>query len=524
MSDEKLAVDWLKRDVFELARIPERLALGERPPHLVALKTQYRMCEPICGLVNKLFYTDHPLSTEYTRGERQRLPLGVKPLQYVDTAPFHPWTAFRVGTFSRYNLFHALLVRNIVVHLAETGYLPSSGANEALGAVAPYSSQAKLIQALLDDRLGKRAGSIATTVHRFQGNEKHTMLIDLTDSLGVRLGRFLRATGLTEDGARLLNVAASRAQDYVVLVGNFQYLRDKAPQASYVRELVDYFRRHGESLDLDALLPLAEQDWIDGLYKMLPAGFDLPENGGGVFTEGTFYPAFAQDLAQAAESIVILSPYATGRGTARWVESLRAALIRGVRVRVVTRPEAEFGGGGTEEVTELVRGLRVLGVTVDLRARMHEKAAILDGRLLWHGSLNILSHRDTSESMLRLASPAACQELARFLSPPVRRRHGEDAPDFPAATNPECPKCGASTVWNHGRHGIWFKCEIPGCGGKVDPRRPGRPSAKGRSAGSATRSKPCPKPSCGGTLQERDGRYGPFLGCSNYPACRHTEN
>ena len=29
-------------------------------------------------------------------------------------------------------------------------------------------------------------------------------------------------------------------------------------------------------------------------------------------------------------------------------------------------------------------------------------------------------------------------------------------------------------------------------------------------------------PECGGILQERNGRYGRFLGCSNYPRCRYT--
>jgi len=38
-----------------------------------------------------------------------------------------------------------------------------------------------------------------------------------------------------------------------------------------------------------------------------------------------------------------------------------------------------------------------------------------------------------------------------------------------------------------------------------------------------TRSMPiCPK--CGGQLKERNGRFGPFWGCSNYPTCRYTES
>lgn len=35
-------------------------------------------------------------------------------------------------------------------------------------------------------------------------------------------------------------------------------------------------------------------------------------------------------------------------------------------------------------------------------------------------------------------------------------------------------------------------------------------------------SKVCPK--CGGKLEERVGKYGKFLGCSNYPKCQYTEN
>lgn len=519
MSDEPLAEEWLKCDVFEKAGIPERLAQHEPTPHLVALGTQYRMRAPICAVINDLFYADHPLRTDpaANRGSGD-FPLGTASLLYVDTAPFHPWTALRVGTYSRYNLFHGLLVRNIVLHLAETGFLPPAGEpNDSVGAVAPYASQARLIQALLDDRLGARAAGIAATVHRFQGNEKRVMLLDLTDSLGTKLGRFLQATRIEEDGARLLNVAASRARHHVVLVGNFEYLRAKAPREGFVRRLLDHFEEQGEALDLGALLPLAERDWIDGLHRALPAGFDFPDGAAGAFTEGTFYPAFARDLARVRESIVILSPFATGSGTSRWAEVLRAAVACGVRVRVVTRPAEELGGGGTAEVAELVRGLRNLGVTVDLRAQMHEKVAILDGRILWHGSLNILSHRDTSESMLRLESPAACLQLGRFLSPPAGRR-AEDAPVFDNAANPECPNCGGPTVWKDGRYGIWFACEDPACDGKTGLH--GRRGADGDDGASMS----CPRPGCGGRLRRISGRFGPFVGCSNYPDCRYTKD
>ena len=533
ISKEKLAKEWLKRDVFEIAGIPQRIERNEPAPHLVALGTQYRMCEPICEVINDLFYADKPLHSDpiVNRIERS-FPLKPDPLIYVNTEAFHPWTVYRIGAYSRYNLFHALLLRNIVLHLDKTGFLPPEGRpNDAVGIVTPYAAQASLIQTLLNDRLGGRAAGIAATVHRFQGNEKSVMMLDLTDSAGTPLSRFLRATRIEEDGARLLNVAASRAKQNIVLIGNFDYLQKKAPKGSFVMRLIDHFEKHGEALDPDELLPLAGQGRLDGLSGELPATFDLPDGAPGAFTEKSFYPAFSQDLARARESVVIFSPFATSNGTGRWTDAFRSAIDRGVCVRILTRPS---GNSGSDSPVHL---LRKFGVSVDLRARMHEKIAVLDGHILWHGSLNILSHSNTHESMLRIESRAACDRVGRFVSTQAGR--GNEAPSLATPENPACPKCRGHTVWNSGRYGIWFECEDPGCDGKVNaPQRgrnrrgakakagrTGRKTNSGRGCkGEARTGRPCPSPGCGGQLVKRRGRYGTFLGCSNYPACDYTES
>ncbi|WP_079640109.1 topoisomerase DNA-binding C4 zinc finger domain-containing protein [Sphingopyxis flava] len=34
----------------------------------------------------------------------------------------------------------------------------------------------------------------------------------------------------------------------------------------------------------------------------------------------------------------------------------------------------------------------------------------------------------------------------------------------------------------------------------------------------------CPVEGCDGQLVEKSGRFGSFLGCSNFPRCRHSRN
>jgi hypothetical protein len=102
------------------------------------------------------------------------------------------------------------------------------------------------------------------------------------------------------------------------------------------------------------------------------------------------------------------------------------------------KPPGELGGAPGDQVAEVVEELRALGIAVDLRARMHQKIAILDGRVLWHGSLNILSHRDADESMLRIEGAAACEAVGRNLSTPTGRK--DDRADLHAAENPGVPR------------------------------------------------------------------------------------
>lgn len=366
------------------------------------------------------------------------------------------------------------------------------------------------------------------------------MILDLTDSTGVRLGHFLKATKLEEDGARLLNVAISQAREHVILIANFDHLRAKAPENGFVRRLLAHFEDRGAAIDPDRLLPLDEQDWIDGLHHMLPRTFALEESAAGAFTEGTFYPAFAQDLARARESVIIFSPFLTPAGTARWVDLLRTATDRGVKVRIVTRGPTSSRPETKQELEELVQQLRTLGISVDLRAKMHEKIAIIDGRILWHGSLNILSHRDTSESMLRIESSSACQQIADYLSPPTGRQRNHPQNSKHAVVDVgSCPECCGPTVWKQDGNEVWFKCENPECPGRLSQKqlhsrgRSGTGSARGRKkahggqAGNKAPSKagqPCPEDGCDGILRLRHGKYGPFLGCSNYPRCKHTES
>ncbi|MFQ6024206.1 MAG: AAA domain-containing protein [Acidiferrobacterales bacterium] len=423
-SDAPEALEWLKDDIFHSAGIVAAVRRHQSPTSLVALKTQYRMHQDICSVVNRLFYHDLHLETprDLQADYVDEFPWKDNALLYVDTAPYHPWAGVELGKSARYNLLHALLMRNLAVYLASNGYLDAvASEGSPLGIVSPFAAQTRLIQRLINERLPGRGAQIAQTAYRFQDNERNTMLIDFTESFGVQPSKFASAFEEDDEGARLLNAALSRARRHVVLVANFEYVRSELGADSIPGRILELFEANGKPLDVKTLLPLGAEEWIEALKPTELPIIEFDSETSGIFTEITFDRAFLEDLKHMKKSAVIFSPHMSEQGTGRWLNLLAAKVNQGVCVRLVTRPPENQGGTFERNLEQLLRVIMDCGVIVDLRQDMHEKFAIIDNTVLWHGSLNILSHRDTKENVLRIHSPATCRLIARYASTPTQR-------------------------------------------------------------------------------------------------------
>ncbi|MBM4289360.1 MAG: hypothetical protein FJ135_14670 [Deltaproteobacteria bacterium] len=51
-----------------------------------------------------------------------------------------------------------------------------------------------------------------------------------------------------------------------------------------------------------------------------------------------------------------------------------------------------------------------------IRANIHQKFAVIDQKVVWYGSINLLSYGGAQESLMRLASPNISQELLKIIS------------------------------------------------------------------------------------------------------------
>jgi len=396
--DSKMVQKWMVRDVFENVGIASNPLAFMNQGKLVMLRRQYRMNPQISAMINQLVYRGQlEDSKEVCAAPKVNIePCPESALVLVDTTELHPWCKKSPTSSSKYNLYHAFLAVDLAEKVLRQGRTP--------GIITPYAEQAHRIRLMLRDK-GLEDRILASTVHRFQGQEVDTVIYDISDSEGTA-PRWLES----ETSKRLMNVAFSRAQRKLIIIANKNFITQRLPNDNVARQAIRYIQEKGRIVAGGSFLPPEFQIKDPSARTLQPEEYEaLKDSQVTAFTERTFYPAFMSDIQHARREVLLFSPFITERRLGLLAEDLKALIQRGVKVSIYTRPpdqmfdvtEEKLDRNLTRGASDSINYLKSIGASVEIRPQMHEKIAAIDLKTWWVGSLNILSHAYTRETMIR---------------------------------------------------------------------------------------------------------------------------
>ncbi|HRG23929.1 MAG TPA: AAA domain-containing protein [Chitinophagaceae bacterium] len=200
-------------------RREEQLAMERFGDKIENLTTQYRSIEPIGTLFSKFQYNN---SLKHGRNEGKGGTPYPRPLpDYFKNLGFKPITVIRYPVnkhdtiydpqklnSSPFQLYCSFLVNELVLKLRE-----NASEKWDLGVIAPYRSQATLLNKLIDNHKDKSKISVMTdTVHGFQGDQCDMVFAVFNPSSArSQFSYFLKKEFI-------INVAISRAKDYLFIL------------------------------------------------------------------------------------------------------------------------------------------------------------------------------------------------------------------------------------------------------------------------------------------------------------------
>lgn len=187
---------------------------------------------------------------------------------------------------------------------------------------------------------------------------------------------------------------------------------------------------------VDIHIPVLERMYYKRLSAYSALGYSVqalpaePEpKVGTIFNQQSFFPVLSHDMAQAQKEILVVSPYLS-KGRVNQMKRLFWTVIsKGACVVVITRPPESFAEASRHKTAELVKSLVAGGVRVVLKERIHQKFSVIDRRVVWYGSINLLSYGRSEESMMRFENREIAEELLLDLE--------QDISDTVSAT--QCP-------------------------------------------------------------------------------------
>lgn len=134
-----------------------------------------------------------------------------------------------------------------------------------------------------------------------------------------------------------------------------------------------------------------------------------------LFDNSTFYKSFMRDITSSKHSVYIESPFITIRRMSQLLPILAKARSKGVHITINTRCPNEHEGKYANQASCAVLRLQEMGIDVLYTVKHHRKLAIVDDRILWEGSLNILSQNDSCELMRRPESSQLVKQMELFI-------------------------------------------------------------------------------------------------------------
>lgn len=135
-----------------------------------------------------------------------------------------------------------------------------------------------------------------------------------------------------------------------------------------------------------------------------------------LYDDSTFYKAFIKDLKKCKEEVIIESPFITSHRMCTLEPVFHTLVGKKIKVYIITRDPSEHDFSMKRQAEEEIRNFEMIGIQVIITSGSHHrKLAIIDRKILWEGSLNILSQTYSREIMRRITGVKPARDMFRFL-------------------------------------------------------------------------------------------------------------
>ena len=131
----------------------------------------------------------------------------------------------------------------------------------------------------------------------------------------------------------------------------------------------------------------------------------------GIYDAHEIRGQFDLDIMAVQQELIIASP-GINRERTQWLLKMLPSLYqKNVRITIYTLAAEQYPEARQEVPAELIRMMKDQNIWVEGRSELYEHFAILDRKIVWYGSANLMSGPKEEDNMIRIIDPEVCRSL-----------------------------------------------------------------------------------------------------------------
>ena len=169
---------------------------------------------------------------------------------------------------------------------------------------------------------------------------------------------------------------------------------------------------------VDSHIPMFDNMYAKRLKAYKQIGYEVcgglkseKQTVNAIFDGENYYEVYKKDLLEADRNIIISSPVISGAKVYELINLLHDKQMVGVEVTIVTWEPDAYGFGDAGFWMQLHEEMRQAGFYMKMVEETCEHFAIIDHKIVWYGSMNLLANSKIDDSMMRVESAKVALEL-----------------------------------------------------------------------------------------------------------------
>lgn len=154
----------------------------------------------------------------------------------------------------------------------------------------------------------------------------------------------------------------------------------------------------------------------DSIGYYVKSGSKTQESKNCIYNNSNFIEALSKDISEAKSEIIIVSPFIKKKRLVQMLSLLELPKKNNVYIQIISRSQNKVDKKYREIMSDIYKMIKDNNIDLILQGEIYQKFIIIDGKVSWYGSIDVLNYDDNNESIMRLKSNEIAQELLSIYS------------------------------------------------------------------------------------------------------------